>query len=105
MEPTQQARREARSFNPELGQAGACFLDIDCRSVSAGPRGASSAWVENERGVAAIEYALLLALIALTLIVAMAQLGYGVGEHYDDISSAVERPNQTPFEDGNPDPA
>ena len=59
-----------------------------------------SGLIADNRGVAAIEYAFLLALIALSLLIGLTQLGNGVGAHYNSISSAVEDTSGTAYQNG-----
>ena len=82
----------------KLDRAGARFLDR--RATDTSPAARIRGLMEDDRGVAAIEYALLMALIALSLLVALTQLGNGVEAHYSNISSAVEDPNGTAYQNG-----
>ena len=45
--------------------------------------------VDSERGAALVEYALLLALIAVACIVALNALGGGASEKFDDIANSI----------------
>ena len=47
------------------------------------------AHTKTERGAAMVEYALLLALIAIVAIIALQTLGGTVSENFDDIDSAL----------------
>ncbi len=54
----------------------------------------------DKRGVAAIEYGFIAALIAVSLVAAFSRLGTRVEAHYGDVSSAVDDPG-TAYETGN----
>ena len=51
-------------------------------------------WLKtSEKGAAAIEYALVIALVVLAVIVALAALGTAISAKIDDISAAVNAVN------------
>lgn len=78
-------RLQARIQWVKHGRAGARFLR------RREPRtAASSGLLADSRGVAAIEYAFLAALIAVALVGAFSTLGGKVGEHFTDLAAAVE---------------
>ena len=68
-----------------LGKAGARFL----RKPSAGGPGRDRL-LDNQNGVAAVEYAILAAGIAMTLVLALTQLGRGVEESWSEVNTAVQ---------------
>ena len=45
--------------------------------------------VTNEKGVAAIEYAMIAALIALAIVAALSRTGEAVGTHWNDVDAAM----------------
>lgn len=51
---------------------------------------AASQLARNNAGIAAIEYALLASLIALTILASVTNLGTEVGNHWDGVAGAVE---------------
>ena len=81
-------------------RAGARFLDR--RATDTSPAARIRGLMEDNRGVAAIEYAFLLALIALSLLAALTKLGNGVEAQYSNISSSVGDPNGTDYGNGGP---
>ena len=64
-----------------LGRAGARFIRDRAE------RGASLA--KDETGVAAIEYAMMAALIALAIVAALTRTGGAVGDHWNNVGEAV----------------
>lgn len=73
----------------KLGKAGARFLSN--RATTSAPNAARhQCLAQDSRGVAAIEYAFIAALIAVSLVAAFSLLGSRVGEHYNNVGSAVE---------------
>lgn len=84
----------------KLDRAGARF--VDRRATDTSPAARIRGLMEDNRGVAAIEYAFLLALIALSLLAALTKLGNGVEAQYSNISSSVENPNGTEYDNGSP---
>ena len=81
-------------------RAGARFLDR--RATDTSPATRIRGLMEDNRGVAAIEYAFLLALIALSLLAALKKLGNGVEAQYSNIRSSVGDPNGTEYGNGGP---
>ncbi|MDQ3896100.1 MAG: Flp family type IVb pilin [Actinomycetota bacterium] len=49
-------------------------------------------FTKTERGAALVEYALLLALIAVVCIVALTQLGGDASKKFDDIGQSISKP-------------
>lgn len=83
----------------KLGKAGVRFLSN--RATGNSPHDARpSSLMHDHRGVAAIEYAFVAALIAVSLVAAFSLLGTGVGEHYGNINAAVTDPKAA-YQTGN----
>jgi pilus assembly protein Flp/PilA len=49
-------------------------------------------FTKTERGAALVEYALLLALIAVVCIIALTQLGGGASKKFDAIGESISKP-------------
>lgn len=78
------------------GRAGARFLT---RREPRTPQHATRpSLLADSRGVAAIEYAFLAALIAVSLMAVLSTLGVWLGEHFAAIAAAFEQSLQTTFE-------
>lgn len=76
----------------KLGKAGVRFLSN--RATASSPRVSRPLRLAHDRrGVAAIEYAFIAALIAVSLVAALSLLGARVGEQYSNVSAAVADPS------------
>lgn len=90
-------RLQAKILWVRQGRAGARFL---VRRESRTPPQAATGrpLLADARGVAAIEYAFLAALIAVALVGAFSTLGAKVGEHFIDLATAAESALRSSFE-------
>ena len=79
------------------GRAGARFLSRREPHIP-GRAATFRRLLADSRGVAAIEYALLAALIAMSLVAVLSTLGAWLGEHFAAIAAAFEQALQTNFE-------
>ncbi|KVM80369.1 Flp family type IVb pilin [Burkholderia stagnalis] len=52
-------------------------------------KNAVSKWIEDERGVTSIEYALLGSLIAMAIVFAVMSLGTSLGNLYQDVAARI----------------
>lgn len=79
------------------GRAGARFLSRR-KPRTPGHAPTCQSLLADSRGVAAIEYAFLAALIAVALAGAFSALGAKVGEHFTDLATAVEQSLRSSYE-------
>ena len=87
----------------KYGRAGTRFLDT--RVVRPSPqRPDPQRLLGDARGVAAIEYAFLASLIAVSLVASLTILGSGVAGYFASISSAVEQSLGTSYHSGDLQP-
>ncbi len=81
------------------GRAGARFLNRR-EPHAAGSAATGRRLASDVRGVAAIEYAFLAALIAVALVGAFSTLGARVLEHFTDLAEAVEQSLRSSYQTG-----
>jgi Flp pilus assembly pilin Flp len=87
----------------KYGRAGARFLNSRAAQHSA-PAAPSRSLLRDARGVAAIEYAFLASLIAVSLVASFTILGASVAGYFASIASAVEQSLGTSYHSGDPQP-
>jgi Flp pilus assembly pilin Flp len=81
----------------KFGKAGARFLAR--RAPATSPEAAKRLGLAGDiRGVAAIEYAFIAALIAVSLVAAFTRLGVEVGEQLGNVGAAVEHSDQRTYD-------
>ena len=87
----------------KYGRAGARFLDARVVRPSPQPAGSQSL-LRDARGVAAIEYAFLASLIAVSLVASFTILGASVAGYFTSIASAVGQSLGTSYHSGDLQP-
>ena len=90
--------RTIGKFRAQIQWVSQCRAGVRVRSRGEVQGTAGQRLLADSRGVAAIEYAFLAALVAVALVGAISGLGIRVGEHFTDLAEAVESALRSSFD-------